>query len=701
MTGNLAEALEQAERELQIYRECFRATPFPAMIFGADGGLVDVSAPLKELTRKLGIELKRGVTFEAGMDQLREAYGSMASAETVRSWHDGESAARQQALETGTPVEFERFDGGWRLISVLRTQSGFTLDMRTDITEQKRKQAQLAQAEARAKSADRAKSQFLANMSHEIRTPMNGIMGMAELLCATNLTPKQRNFAEIILQSSESLLRIINDVLDFSKIEAGEMELRAEPFNLVEAIEDVALLVSAKAASKNLELAVRFNPDLPAEMIGDGARLRQIVVNLVSNAVKFTEKGYVLINVDGELSTVNRERTANLVVSVEDSGIGVPKDKLGAIFEKFTQVDNSSTRAYEGTGLGLSICKSFVEMMGGEIGVDSIEGQGSKFWFRITLPIHETSSPQKSPPFDVAGARLLIIDDNEVNRSILTEQTTGWRFRAKAASSGEEGLELLKAAARVDAPFDVVILDYQMPMMNGAETAGRIRADPAISDTPIILLTSIDHRNIDAECSALGIRNQLVKPAKASLLLDAIIDAVHRHRDLASRVMARHESLQPEWPVGVAHPGVDMDRYATSKDASSIELLIAEDNEVNKIVYRQILDGCGWSYAIASDGKEALDLIEARKPRVVIMDVSMPVMNGLEAAQELRRREIERGSVRTPIIGVTAHAMSGDMERCIDAGMDDYLCKPISPKRIIEKIEKFMNGRAAERATAK
>jgi signal transduction histidine kinase/CheY-like chemotaxis protein len=691
------------EDELRIYRECFRAIPFPVMIFDESGGLVDISDTLKSLTDRLGFVFRRGVSFDEGMAQLRAAYGNSASADTLRNWHDGEAAARTAALEGAVPVEFERFDGGWRLINVIRTKSGFTLDLRTDITEQKRKQADLAAAEARAQAADRAKSQFLANMSHEIRTPMNGVMGMAELLCATSLTTKQKNFADIILQSSEALLRIINDILDFSKIEAGEMELRPEPFDLVEAVEDVALLVSAKAASKKLELAVRFNPALPSMLIGDASRIRQVVTNLMSNAVKFTEKGHVLVDIDGETGDLNGAKVARLMIRVEDSGLGIPDDKLTSIFEKFTQVDNSATRTYEGTGLGLSICKSLIELMGGEIGVTSAVGKGSTFWFRIELPAHKASARPAAAPLDVTGARLLIIDDNAVNRSILLEQANAWRFRPKATVSGEVGIELLKAAVSVDAPFDAVILDYQMPTMTGAETAARIRADAAIRDTPIIMLTSIDHKDVGAELSTLNIQGHLIKPAKASLLLEEIVSAIQANRDRAAGAGDCPEPAPAAAPAEIIMPAAGERRVLFELDsnpAKGLDLVIAEDNEVNKIVYRQILDSYDWTYEVASDGREALELIERRRPRLVIMDVSMPIMNGLEAATALRLRENETGAARTPIIGVTAHAMSGDMEKCLDAGMDDYLSKPISPKRIVEKVQKWLNGAGAAKAIA-
>ena len=567
---------------------------------------------------------------------------------------------------------------------------GYISDI-TELMEEREKVSALEIARAAAEQADKTKSQFLANMSHEIRTPMNGVMGMAELLAATELNPKQKNFANIIVKSGEALLTVINDILDFSKIDAGEMELHPEPFDLADSIEDVAILVSAQAAAKQIELAVRFDPRLPRMFVGDGARLRQVISNLMSNAVKFTKAGHVLVDVGGTLTERDGSECARLTVRIEDTGVGIPEDKLTTIFDKFTQVDNSATRTHEGTGLGLSICKSLIELMGGTIGVDSTLDQGSVFWFEVELPVHHAARKVAAPPVDVTGASILIIDDNAVNRSILEEQMTAWGFKSKSAASGVDGITLLRAAPTFGSAFDAVILDYHMPGMNGADVAEAIRADAEVGQTPIVMLTSVDQADIGAQLSAFNIDGHLTKPAKASILLEVIVSA------LQSR---RHQVIEPMEVAAQAKPREFLFRTPSNTTGQKIDILIAEDNEVNKIVYAQILDTLDYSYEMVSNGREAVEFFQTRTPRIIIMDVSMPEMNGLEATAAIRTHEAAAGG-HVPIIGITAHAMSGDMERCLDGGMDDYLSKPISPSRLTEKLEKWLGaGHASTLALA-
>ena len=569
-----------------------------------------------------------------------------------------------------------------------------------DVTDSVNKQIELEKAKQAAESAEKAKSEFLANMSHEIRTPMNGVMGMAELLATTQLDAKQKMFTDVIVKSGAALLTIINDILDFSKIDAGQLELDSSPFNIREAIEDVATLVSAKVAEKDLELIVRVDPKLPNVMNGDVGRFRQIITNLLGNAVKFTEKGHIFANLEGE---VLASGNASLKCTVEDTGIGIPEEKCKQVFQKFSQVDNSATRKHEGTGLGLSIASSLVELMGGEISVTSTVGKGSTFSFEVELPVVEDQENERTNiSSDVSGARILIIDDNSVNRSILTEQMNAWRFDCAAASSGHEGLDLMRAVIGQGLELDAVILDYQMPIMTGSEMLAVIRSDNALKHIPVIMLTSVDSSDTMREFNALGVEATLTKPTRSSLLLETITQVVSDGRAAHVITQPQHILDKPtDHPIVVASEGshiptddaptnivatpeiADQQDNQTATDV--LDILVAEDNQVNQIVFEQILEEMDINFEIVGNGKLALERFKQVQPRVILMDVSMPEMNGKQATQAIRKYEEAHSLPHTPIIGVTAHALKGDMEMCFEAGMDDYLSKPIAPKALTEK----------------
>jgi PAS domain S-box-containing protein len=577
----------------------------------------------------------------------------------------------------------------WVQLEATVSERQHWMAMFTDVTEMKAREEELERLLSRAEAADRAKSEFLANMSHEIRTPMNGVLGMAELLAKTNLDTRQKTFVDIIVKSGNALLTIINDILDFSKIDAGQMKLRKVAFDLVDAVEDVATLLSSHAADKDIELLVRTAPELPAAVIGDAGRFRQIVTNLVGNAVKFTERGHVLVDVgftpgpDGEIM---------LSVRIEDTGIGIPAEKLEAVFDKFSQVDSSSTRRHEGTGLGLAITAGLVDLFGGYINAESEWGKGSVFTVNLPLAVAAGRLEPKPLPINVKGAHVLVIDDNEVNRKILTEQLALWGFDGVAAEGGSTGFAILEEANRLGIDVDAVVLDYHMPEMNGADVARRLRDDSRFENVPIIFLTSMDISGSEKEFAALNGQAHLMKPARANVLRNTVVEVVragrvkHASEAEIARLQAEAEVRTPPVPPTVPR----------KRPADFVDVLVAEDNEVNQIVFTQILQGTGLSFLVVNNGQEAVEAWERHTPRIIMMDVSMPVMNGHDATRFIRQKERGQGH-RVPIIAVTAHALESDRELCLDTGMDDYMSKPISPELLEEKIHLWL-GRSEQQS---
>ena len=676
--------------------------PAAVIIYDADDRFVLANKKLEDTLPMLGPAWVRGAPFRKALEIGHQVgYFRLCGDPEVDSlydvdfdaWADAYTARRHK----GCVYERLNPDGRWFKVFDTCAPDGTFIGIRLDITELKEREAELEEAQRRAVLADRAKSEFLANMSHEIRTPMNGVLGMAELLAKSELDARQKTFTDIIVKSGNALLTIINDILDFSKIDSGQLVLDPVPFHLAEAIEDVATLVSTRAKEKDLELIVRVPPDLQEHYVGDVGRIRQIITNLVGNAVKFTDSGHVFVDVSGQ----EFETSTLLKVCVTDSGIGIPPEMLDHVFDKFSQVDASSTRRHEGTGLGLAITSRLVSLMGGTMGVESVEGEGSTFWFTLALPRAQGFERKKIAPVDVTGARVLVIDDNAVNRAILLEQMSNWGFDACAAEGGREGIAVLKAAAGLGLEVDCVILDYQMPEMTGAEVARVIRATPGISSVPIVMLTSVDQALGQAGYRSLDINAQLIKPARSSALLEALVGSIQNKRSDGSCVRGTEEPAASTLPAPAASPAPAPVRQELRRSPAHkgedhrVDILVAEDNEVNQLVFSQILGESGFTYEIVGNGRLAVEARHAMKPRMILMDVSMPEMNGLEATALIREADAQSG-VRIPIIGVTAHALKGDRERCLEAGMDDYLSKPISPRTLMQKIELWMDDGAIE-----
>jgi len=637
---------------------------------------------------QITIQVRQRDGLESAADMVRSRIGQNLVTDLENIVGEIEQV-EQRRLASGLEVASDRAHRAQQMAIICAVVAaiflpGAAMVIRTDLTVRRRRNQMMREASVVAQDATRAKSEFLAGMSHEIRTPLNGVIGMIELTLDSELTHTQRDYLLTARYSAEALLRLLNDILDFSKIEAGRLDLDPAPFELRDLVADTLRTLAVRAEQKGLEMAYRVTPDVPDALVGDAGRLQQIIINLVGNAIKFTEGGEIVVLVEREDSATEAGASdaAALHVSVRDTGIGIPEDRLRAVFDLFTQADRSTHRRFGGTGLGLSISERLVTMMGGRIWVESTVGQGSTFHFTVRLTRGQDTPAGRAKLGHLEGMRVLVVDDHPVNRTILEEMLAHWRLDTLSAATATEGLHLAREAQREGTPFRVAILDFMLPDVDGYTLAEQLIDAGAMAGESLLILSSDNQPGNAQRRKALGISRSLMKPVKPSELLDAILVAAASHEDLAGK----ESPASPEGAPALWH---------------GARVLVAEDNVVNQRVAIGLLERRGVTVTIANNGTEVLEILHdsAASFDMVFMDVEMPAMDGLEATRRFREAEAEAGGSggHLPIVALTAHALIEDRQRCLAVGMNDCLTKPLRSQELDAVLQRYLAPRLARR----